>query len=128
MVSLSVREIVSVSGHRTYPDTGPVHDQVEVRKVCSWVSINYLELGSLYMLNCFLTTCNSRRRPGIRKFKFRSVCLTCERRCQHKGTDSILKTESSGDQTIYGVRGINQRNFVHNCFSTDILDFVYMTN
>ena len=50
-------------------DTGTVYDQVEVRKVWSWVSINYLELGSLYLVNYFLTTCNSRRRSGICNFE-----------------------------------------------------------
>ena len=111
-----VWEIVSLSGHQTYPDTGTVHDQVEVRKVQCGVSINYLELFSLYMVNSFLTTCNSRRRLGICKFKFRSVCLTCETRCKHESTCSIVKTESSSNQTICGVKGINQRIFVHNCF------------
>ena len=127
---LSVREIVSLSEHRTYPDTGTVHDQFEVRKVWSRVTINYLELGSLYMVNCFFTAWNLRRRPSFFKYKFRRVCLTCEMRCQHESTDSIVKTKSSSYRTICGVRGINQRIFVHNCFSTDskILDLVYMTN
>ena len=97
---LSVREIVSLSWHRTYPDTGTVHNQMEVRKVRSGVCINYLELGSLYMLNCVLTTCNSRRRPSICKFKFRSICVTCETRCQHESITSIMKTESSSNGAI----------------------------
>ena len=104
ILPLSVREIVSLSGHwtslsghRTYPDTGTVHDQFEEWKVRSGVSINYLELGALYMLNCFLTTCNSRRRLNICKFKFRSVCVTCETRCQHESIDSIVKTKSSSN-------------------------------
>ena len=54
----SCREMVPLSGHQTYPDTGTVHNQVEVRKVWSGISINYLELGSLYIVNCFFTTCN----------------------------------------------------------------------
>ena len=53
LMPLSVRVIVSLSGHRTYPDTGTSHDQYEVRKVQSGVSINCLEIGSLYMLHCF---------------------------------------------------------------------------
>ena len=68
MVPLSVWEIISLSEHQTYPDTGTVHDQLEVQKVQPGVSINYLELGSLYMVNIFLTTANSRRRPGICQF------------------------------------------------------------
>ena len=102
IVSLSVPEVVSPSGHLTYLDTGTLHDQFEVRKVQSGVSINYLELGSLYMLNCFLSTCNSRRRPSICKFKFRSVHVICETRCQHESIDSIVKTESNSNQTICG--------------------------
>ena len=87
-------------GHQTYPDAGnfKVHDQFEMRK--AGVSINSLELGSLYMLNCFLTTCNSRRRCSICKFKFGSICVTCEMRCQHESIKSMVKTESTGNQMI----------------------------
>ena len=88
--------------HRTYSDTGTVQDQFELWIVRSSISIIYLELGSLFMLNCFLTTCNSRRRPSICKFKFRSVCVTCESRCQHESIDSIVKTESNSNRTICG--------------------------
>ena len=102
IVSLSVREIVILSGHQTYPDTGTVHNQFNVQKFRSWVSITYLELSSLHMLNCFLTTCKSRRRPSICKFKFISICVTCETRCQHESIDSIMKTESSSNRTIGG--------------------------
>ena len=49
---LSLREIVSLSPHRTYPDTGIVHNQFMVQKVQSGVFINYLELGFLHMFNC----------------------------------------------------------------------------
>ena len=70
ILPLSVQEIVSLYGHWTFLDTGTVHDQFEVQKVRSGISINYLELGSLYKLNCFLTSCNSRRRLSICKFKF----------------------------------------------------------
>ena len=47
-----------VYGLQTYLDTGnvTVHDPLEVRKVRSAVSINYLELGSFNMLNWFLIT------------------------------------------------------------------------
>ena len=102
IMPLSVWNIICLSRHQTYPDTGTVHDQFEVWKVRSWVSINYLELGSLYMVNCLLTTCNSRRRPSICKLKFRSICITCEMRCQDKSIDSIVKTKSSSNQTICG--------------------------
>ena len=89
----------------------PIHDQFKVRKLWSGVSINDLELGSLYMSNCFFTIFNSRGRPSICKFKFRGVCVTCEMRCQHESIDSIVTTESK-------------------YFPTDskILDFVHMTN
>ena len=84
MFEYSFWEIISLSGHLTYPDTGTVQDQFEVQKVRSRVSIYYLELGSLYMLNSFLTTCNSRRKPRICKFK--------ESRCQHESIDIIVET------------------------------------
>ena len=96
------QEIISLSKPRIYTETGTEHDQFELRKVRSGVFMNYLELGSLCMLNCFLTTCNSRRRPSICKFKFRSVCVTCKMRCQHESIDSIVKTESSSNRTICG--------------------------
>ena len=89
-------------GYRLYPDTGTVHGRFEVRKVQSGVFINKLELGSLYMLNCFLTTCNSRRRHSIGKFKFGSICVTCATRCQHERINSIVKTESTSNRTICG--------------------------
>ena len=44
IVPLLVREIVSLSGHWTYPDSGTSHNQFEVRKVRSGVSINYLSV------------------------------------------------------------------------------------
>ena len=49
-----------------------------------------------------MTTCNSRRGHSICKFKFRSVCVTCETRCQHESIDSIVETESSSNRTISG--------------------------
>ena len=82
--------------HWTYPDTGIVHDQFEALKVRFEVSINYSKLGSLYV-KCFLTICNSRRRPSICKFKLKSVCVTCQTRSQHESIDSIVKTESSSN-------------------------------
>ena len=115
--------------HRTYPDTGTVQDQFELWIVRSSVSIIYLELGSLFMLNCFLTTCNSRRRPSICKFKFRSVCITCESRCQHESIDSIVKTESSSNRTICGQALIKEFLFTITFQQTaKFLDFVHMTN
>ena len=102
VLPLSVQEIVSLSRHRTYPDTDTVHDQFEGRKIRSGVSINDLELGSWYTLNFFLTTCNSRRRPSLCKLKFRSICFTCETKYQHESIDSIVKTESSSNRTICG--------------------------
>ena len=59
IVPLSLQEIVCLFWHWTYQDTSTVHDQLEVQKVQSGVPINHLELGFLYMVNCFLTTCNS---------------------------------------------------------------------
>ena len=50
---LSIWEMVSLSRHQTYPDTGTVHDQFEVRKDQAEVSVNCLELESLYV-NMFL--------------------------------------------------------------------------
>ena len=96
---LWIREIVSLSGQRTYLDTGnvTVHNQFEVRKVLLGISINYLELSSLYMSNCFLTTCIARRRHSICKFKFGSVCKT---RCQHKSIDSIGPTKIHHEEFI----------------------------
>ena len=102
IMPLSGSEIVSLSRHRTYQDTGTSHDQSEVQKVRSGVSINYLELGSWYMLHCFLTTWNARRSPAICKFKIRSVCVTYETRCQHESIDGIVKTESNSNRMICG--------------------------
>ena len=99
-----------LSGHQTYSNTGTVHEQFEVWKVRSGVSINYVELGSLYMLNCFLTTCNSRRRHSIGKFEFRSVCVTCETRCQHESIDRISKTDSS-NRMVCGEAQIKEFSF-----------------
>ena len=49
------------------------------------------------MVKFYLTTCNSRRKPSICKFKCRSVCLTCVTKSQH---ESIVQTESSSNRTI----------------------------
>ena len=77
-------------------------ENFEAQKVRSGVSKNYLEFGSLYtsMLNCFLATCNSKRRQSIGKFRFGSICVTCETRCQHESIHSIVKTESSSNRTF----------------------------
>ena len=52
---------------------------VSVAEIWSGVSINYLELVSLYMLNCLLATCYSRRRPSVYKLNSEASMLPVRR-------------------------------------------------
>ena len=55
----SVREIVSLSGYWY------ITRSIWGAESLVWVSITYLELGSLYMLHCFLTTVTQEEDPAF---------------------------------------------------------------
>ena len=62
---------------------------------------NLFRIRFLVYVTLFLDHCNSRRRPSICIFEFRSVSVTRETRCQHEGIDSTVKTENSSDRTMW---------------------------
>ena len=90
---------------------------VSVAEIWSGVSINYLELVSLYMLNCLLATCYSRRRPSVYKLNSEASMLPVRRDISIK-----VSTVSWKPKAVVIKRFVVRHKsgiFVHNYFPTD---------